>query len=167
MKKIFKRKFKSTDNKTDYVNCVNDLIKHEKVIQMENYIQHGNVTCLEHCIHVSYYSYLICKKLKLNYKAAARAGLLHDLFLYDWHIVKQNNKLHGFTHPKVALNNAKKYFDLDNKESEIIRKHMWPMTIIPPKYLESYVVLMVDKYCAIKEYIKKKNTYKLKIISEI
>lgn len=167
MKKIFRKNLKNTDNKTDYIHCVNDLIKHEKVIQMQNYIQHGTVTCLEHSLHVSYYSYLICKKLKLNYKAAARAGLLHDLFLYDWHIVKKNNKLHGFTHPKIALNNAKKYFEINNKESEIIKKHMWPMTIIPPKYLESYVVLMVDKYCAIKEYIKKTNTYNLNIISEI
>ena len=25
---------------------------------------------------------------------------------------------------------------------------MWPLTITPPKYPESYVVTMMDKYCA-------------------
>ena len=35
--------------------------------------------------------------LKENYKAAARAGILHDLFLYDWrHSYKDLNGLHDF-----------------------------------------------------------------------
>ncbi|MHC9000559.1 hypothetical protein [Enterococcus bulliens] len=36
-------------------------------------------------------------------------------------------------------------------ERDIIIKHMWGATIAPPKYKESYIVTMVDKYCAIKE----------------
>jgi len=26
----------------------------------------------------------ICKKYNLDYASAARAGMVHDLFLYDW-----------------------------------------------------------------------------------
>jgi uncharacterized protein len=62
---------------------------------MEKFIQHSDVSCLEHCMSVSYNSYLICRRLGLNYQAAARGGLLHDLFLYDWHVSKPENGLHG------------------------------------------------------------------------
>ena len=39
-----------------------------------------------------------------------------------------------------------------DKEKEIIKKHMWPLTFSPPKYLESFIVTIVDKYCAFKEW---------------
>ena len=59
---------------------------------------------------------------------------------------------HGFTHPKVALDNAVKYFNLNNIEKDIIEKHMWPLTIRKvPKYKESVIVTMVDKYCSTQE----------------
>lgn len=135
----------------EYVVCVSDLINHEVVQSMENYTQHGDTSCLAHCLFVSYTAYRICKLMGLDYCSAARGGLLHDFFLYDWHENNQNEGLHGFSHPGIALRNAERYFYLNELEREIIRKHMWPLTVIPPKHTESYVVLMVDKYCAFME----------------
>lgn len=146
-------KIRDNNSISEHLECIADLLAHDKVREMNNYIQHGSVTCLEHCINVSYYSFLICKRMRLNYKSAARAALLHDLFLYDWHSQNPHKGLHGFNHPKIALKNALKYFLLSEKECEIIKKHMWPLTLVLPKYMESYVVLMVDKYCAIKEFL--------------
>ena len=78
--------------------------------------------------------------------------MLHDLFLYDWRIKQPDRKrFHGFRHPRIALNNANELFDLSKKEQDIILKHMWPITIIPPYYLESFIVSCVDKYCALLE----------------
>ena len=37
-------------------------------------------------------------------------------------------------------------------EKDIILKHMWPVTFSTPKYLETFIVTFVDKYCAIKEF---------------
>ena len=45
-------------------------------------------------------------------------------------------------------------FDLNDMEKDIIVKHMWPLTIVPPKFKESYIVTLVDKYCATKEFFK-------------
>jgi uncharacterized protein len=87
----------------------------------------------------------------LDYRSAARGGLLHDFFLYDWHIKKSHEGLHGFIHPRVALENANKYFHLNDMEQDVICKHMWPMTIKPPKYKEAYIVDAIDKYCAFME----------------
>lgn len=136
-----------------YERCISDLIQNKIVCSMEQFIQHSNVTCLEHSIYVSYSSYLICKRLGLDYRSAARGGLLHDFFLYDWHITKLRNGLHGFTHPYTALKNANENFSLNKIEKDIIEKHMWPLTIRLPKYKESFIVSFVDKYCSLMEII--------------
>lgn len=132
----------------EYEKCVNDLIFHPSVQIMKQFNHHSFVTCFDHSIHVSLYSYLICKYLKLDYRSAARGGLLHDLFLYDWRTTKLDSGKHGFQHPKIALNNAGKFFKLNYVEKDIIIKHMFPLTIKPPIYKESIVVCLIDKLCA-------------------
>ncbi len=106
------------------------------------------IDCLRHCLQVSYTSFLVCRALGLDSRSAARGALLHDFFLYDWHGPKPYKGLHGFIHPGVALKNARSRFGLGALEEEIIRHHMWPLTLIPPKSKEAWVVLLVDKYCA-------------------
>ena len=102
----------------EFYNTIQDLISNETVQKMKNYRQHYDTSTFEHCFNVAFISYKICKKLGLDYKAAARAGMVHDLFLYDW---RNSSKLlnlerkHAFIHPKIALENASKLFDLTNK----------------------------------------------------
>lgn len=140
-----------------YMNCVYDIMDNPNFQKMNEFIQHGTTTTLEHCISVSYVSYKICRVLNLDYVSAARGGLLHDLFLYDWHTHAKltGNHFHGFTHPRVALHNAEKYFDLNDTEKDIIVKHMWPLTIIPPKSMEGFVVMYADKYCGFVETVNR------------
>ena len=157
-------KYKITD--PEYYKYIKDLLETDVVQEMDNYIQHGKTTCLKHCIDVSYKSYKIAKKLKFDYQAVARAALLHDLFLYDWHDLPKIKitklfKMHGYTHSTIALENAIKYFELTDKEKDIICKHMWPLTLTKiPKYKESMLVSLVDKYIStgetIKPYVNKK-----------
>ena len=47
--------------------------------------------------------------------------------------------------------NASQHFSLDKKERDVIVKHMWPLTLSPPKYAESYIVVLVDKFFCISE----------------
>lgn len=154
---IFKKTYeKNMDSyKNEYQKCVKDLISCKTVNSMSQFVQHGNVSCLEHCNHVSYYSFIICKVLKLDFKSAARGGLLHDYFLYDWHYSPY--RLHGFFHPRYALLNATRDFCLNEIERDIIIKHMWPLTLTPPKYKEAFIVSMADKYCTVVEVISSKN----------
>ena len=88
----------------------------------------------------------------LNTVSAARAGVLHDLFLYDCENPEARPKKHISEHPKIALNNAEKLFVLNDIEKDIILRHMWPVTFSAPRYLETLIVTFVDKYCAIKEW---------------
>lgn len=65
--------------------CIADLIDTPSVQAMRNVSQHVDINCLEHCVFVAYVSFLICRRMGWDFRAAARGGLLHDLFLYDWH----------------------------------------------------------------------------------
>ena len=137
---------------SEFESIIQDLVTNKTVQQMNLYKQHYDTSCFEHCKHVAYYCYLLCKKYHLDYISAARAGMLHDLFLYDWRKRENGRKgFHAFTHPKTAYENASKLFDLNKKEKDIILKHMWPVTIRLPRYPESYIITLVDKYCALQE----------------
>ncbi|MBE6842446.1 MAG: HD family phosphohydrolase [Ruminococcus sp.] len=133
----------------DYYETVKDLLSHELVLKMKDYIQHGTTTTYQHCINVSYYNYRLCKFFGLDARAGARAGLLHDFFLYDWHV--DRSMIHGITHPKKALENASAHFELSECEKDIILKHMFPLTIKPPSYKETAIIVIVDKYCGLAE----------------
>lgn len=135
-----------------FISIISDMIENNTVKQMNDFKQHYETTCFEHCLVASYYCYLLCKKFNLDYISCSRAAMVHDLFLYDWHKRQNGRKgLHAFTHPQTAYDNASKLFYLNEKEKDIILKHMWPVTLALPKYKESYILTLVDKYCALNE----------------
>jgi uncharacterized protein len=136
----------------EFCSYIEDLLDSEPVGLMKEVIHHGKTTTFEHCLNVSYYNYLICKKLGLNARSAARGGLLHDLFLYDWHDVTLADG-HALQHAKRARANAEKYFDISPLERDIIEKHMFPLTLTPPRHRESFIITLTDKYCGALEVI--------------
>lgn len=160
----------STYNLVEFFSILDDIIKNDTVKQMKNFRQHCNTSCFKHCMQVAYFTFIACKALKLDYISATRAAMLHDLFLYDW---RQKNKklefrkLHAFAHPLIALKNANMIFKLNDIEKDVIVKHMWPVTLSFPRYKESYIVTVMDKYSAcletylyIQDKLKRKSFYK-------
>jgi len=142
----------------EFYGIINDIYEHDEFLKLKLH-HHHNSSIYEHVMDVSYFSYSACKFLKLDYQSAARGALLHDFFLYDWrdHDVPDlpDDKFHGIEHPKIALANAEKHFTLNDIEKDIIIKHMWPLTLVPPKYKESFIVSFADKYLASKEFVTK------------
>jgi uncharacterized protein len=134
----------------EYSKMAEEIAAAPVVQQMKTYNHHSHTNCYEHSVHVSYYNYLICKKLGWDTQAAVKAGLLHDLFLYDWHGRKPEpgERRHGFEHPTKALRNAQKNFPITRKEGDMIVKHMFPLTVTPPMYKETFVIVMTDKFCS-------------------
>lgn len=139
------------ENEKEFLSIIRDITTNEKVQQMKNFRQHYTTSCYEHCLIASYYCYLICKKYHLDYISAARAAMIHDLFLYDWRIKNGRTGFHAFTHPKTAFENANRLFHLNLIEKDMVLKHMWPVTFKLPKYKESFILTFVDKYCAMQE----------------
>lgn len=122
-----------------------------EVLLLAQYNHHRSKTRLEHVLEVAYISFLISKKFNLDSAAVVKGALLHDLFYYDWRT--EGPRLHGFRHHTIAFRNAEKITELSEKEADIIKKHMWPLTVVPPFYMESLLVCFVDTYCSAKDYM--------------
>lgn len=133
----------------------NDILQSPNFKKTEDNIQHGTMSVRRHSIQVAKFSLRLSNKfrIKCNQKDLVRGALLHDYFLYDWHdkdhVGIQN--LHGFFHPNVALTNAEAEYKLTNRQKDIIKKHMWPLTVVPPMCREAWIVSIADKYCSFME----------------
>ncbi len=135
-----------------FMACITDILNTPEVQSLKKFEQHLEINRLQHITSVSYLSFRICRKLSLDWQTAAKGGILHDLFYYDWRENDWSHRPHGYLHPGFALKNARELCGvLDKKTENIIIRHMWPLTPIPPRYKEALIVSLVDKYCATKE----------------
>lgn len=134
-----------------FLEAVGDLIETESVKELWNITHHMSLSCYEHSVFVAYTSYCTAYKMGLDCVSAARAGLLHDLYLYDTNEMSQFK--HYFTHAEHALANAREVCDLSNKEENIIASHMWPASKVAPRSPEAFIVSACDKYCAVAEFL--------------
>lgn len=138
-------------NDLKYYNLVCDIINDNEFKKIDECVHHG-ISRFEHSCRVSYYSYKLSKFIRLDYKEVARAGLLHDFFLSKNNTKKDKFKS-MFVHSKKSLKNSEELFYLSDKEKDIIYTHMFPLN--PgrvPKYMESWIVSLVDKVVAIYEF---------------
>jgi uncharacterized protein len=143
-------------NDVAYINLVSDILDNEEFIKMKKYDHHG-ITRYDHLLKISYHSYLLAKKQKLNVRTVARAALLHDFFDIDdqFEGFKRGLVL-NFTHPKYALEKASSVFNLSDNEKNIIRAHMFPfIPSVLPKHKEAWLVDFVDKWIGTRECLVK------------
>lgn len=132
-----------------------DILNIDTVKKLLQYRHHKYSTVFDHSMAVArlsiYYANLLEKlHIKVDRKSLVRGALLHDYFLYDWHT---SSKWHGITHPKIAYMNAIRDFNINKIEANIIKRHMFPLTPIPPTKRESVIVCIADKVCATRELL--------------
>ena len=149
-----KKRFKKSSEKelrSRFSEIAEHLLGHPDFIKLKYINHHPDKTRFDHVVEVAWISFCIADRLSLDCKATVCGALLHDLFYYDWRI--ESPGFHAFKHHITALRNAEKITHLSKKEKDIIKKHMWPLTIIPPLYPESLLVSMVDTYCSLKDFL--------------
>lgn len=147
------------------------IIEHEAYQEMRN-IKHHDESVFDHSLKVAYYSYKFAYKHELDWESTIRGALLHDFFLYkfkkslSFRLITDSIN-HAMSHPLIALENSKKYFNLNEKEENIIKGHMFPFGI--PKTKEAWIVSYVDKYIAVFEYASnfKKMAYKKQAVYNV
>jgi len=142
----------------EYNNIVNEILN-DKAFKKTYNIEHHGISRGEHSIKISYYSYKIAKRMKLDYISVARGALLHDFYLDGNERSAKRKFLDTFTHPKKALSTSNYYFNINEMEKNIIISHMFPIYPTLPRYKESILVNAVDKviggYEMLKEYCLK------------
>lgn len=159
-------------NKCTYFNewfkIVEPILLNDEFQRRKLFLHHEN-SVWEHSIIVSFKSFLVAKFYNLNVYDATIAGLLHDFYPQAWqfnqelydldptyflrYFKKHKNikEWQGLVHGKEAALNAKKYFpDFVNKRIlDSIKYHMFPLTVIPPHYLEGWIVTSMDKKASV------------------
>lgn len=130
-----------------------DILRSGGMQKEKEFIQHGNVSVYAHSVLVAALCVTIARhlRLKVNEKSLVRGALLHDYFLYDWHIPDKKRKQHAFHHAEAALTNAERDFKLDDVEKNMISAHMFPLGGTFPKYKESLILCAADKISAARE----------------
>lgn len=145
-----------------YIERINkvakDILSNETYKSQSKYMQHGKTSVLAHEMNVTIYALKIADRLKIKVdeRSLIRGSLLHDYFLYDWHVSDKSHRLHGFHHAKKSLANASNDFNLNEIEKNMISTHMFPMNLRVPKYKESIILCLADKIVATKETFKRK-----------
>lgn len=161
----------SPENNSDFFQVISDIYYSDEVQSLKMYEQHLDIDRLQHVTSVAYLTYKICKAGSLDYEAATKAAIMHDLVYYDWRDGETGgwHRLHGYKHPKYACLNAKElYPGLSKMQEDIIRCHMWPLTLKPSSYKEGLVVTFCDKYCAAKEVMFSVNkSFRNKFLNDI
>ena len=134
-----------------YKMIVDYILRDKEFCKISSSYHHGTDR-LVHSIKVSYYSYLIARRFGLDYETAATAGLLHDFFITDNDKTMKESAKSLFHHAKIASNNAINQFGISEKERNIIETHMFPINPKPPRFIEGWIVSLVDKCVGMCEF---------------
>lgn len=135
----------------------NDILLSKGMQSSKQYIQHGNISVYDHSVNVAILSVWLADRLHMPVDAQAlvTGALLHDYFLYDWHVRSEDHRWHGIHHPKRAFQNAQRDFKIGAIESNMILSHMFPLCPTLPMHRESWILYLADKICAIGETLFK------------
>lgn len=139
----------------DFFAFAHLVIEAGRLEEAADHVQHGVTSTLLHCIAVAYTANNLATQFGMDAarrNQVRRAALLHDYYLYDWHDKESWHRLHGLRHGAFAAANARRdYPDLTPDEERAIRRHMFPLTPIPPTSSVGWVVTLADKLCASRE----------------
>lgn len=131
-----------------FTQLCGDLLQNELVKSMKQYNHHGTINTHFHSVFVAYTALKICNRLGKEPRDTVRAALLHDFYLYDWHIEK-HEELHAWYHPKAAVANIKANLgELTSEQENMILAHMWPLHLMPPRTLGGWILTVADKHCS-------------------
>lgn len=125
--------------------------------------EHHQDSVYNHSLRVSLKAFKFAHQLEkmgisISKKNVAIAGLLHDFYTRPWReksLDPRFFKKHGFSHAADACHNAYLYFPelMNDRIEDAILRHMFPLNIKPPKYLESWMITLSDKIVSFEVFL--------------
>ena len=148
-------------NNKEYYVIVKDILRNSEFQRRKDF-KHHNDSVYDHSIQVSIVTYKIAchlsRHIPISVEDATIGALLHDFYLTPWRDNKDKGlrNMHGFSHANIAYVNASNIFPkyMNNKTKDIIKKHMFPLNIVPPRYIESWIVTFADKVVSLNVFTK-------------
>lgn len=142
-------------NDIAYEQIVQDILNDNDFNKISEIPHHHTTNRLTHSLKVSYLSYRMAKKLNIDYVAAARSGLLHDYYFEqpcEQPNIREKKKMMLSEHTKIAVENAKKRYNITSIEEDAIRCHMFPLDKKIPKHKVSWIVMLADKLASFGDF---------------
>ena len=146
-----------TNDKAVFVDELNKLLEDPRIVKLCTFPQHHGSNTLSHCIAVAKKSFELAEKFgwDIDERELVRGAMLHDYYQYNIKEEGLSAYRHGTSHPQIAMQKADKDFHLTEKEKNIIRGHMWPLTFAhPPKSREAILVSLADKEVDAVEFVR-------------
>ena len=134
----------------DFMKLANKILNNGQFKKIKHIVHHGT-TRYNHSIRVAYLSYQITKIFGGEQESVVKAGILHDFFLNNYDKKLSNKVWMLIYHPVLAEQRAENYFNLTEKEKNIIKAHMFPLSKTIPKSKEAWIVALADKIVALEE----------------
>ena len=144
--------------KKEFNEIAHDILNSNEFLKMKSYKVHVKGSLYDHSVKVAYLCFKHHKrfKMKMDVSELVRGALLHDYYLYDLHGGDKKYRFHWFKHPTKALEMAtEKYPMLTKTQRDMIKNHMFPLTLIPPKTKAGWLVCFYDKVAAITDRLGK------------
>lgn len=155
----------------EWYGYVEQILLNDEFQKRKLFPHHHEMSVWDHSILVSFRAFITAKIFNADVRITAIAGLLHDFYPWSWMYSEDLEKLddgkylvevytkhplfkmHAFTHAKAAAENYVKFFpELENKRiTNAIKRHMFPLNIVPPRYKEGFLITLVDKVNSVHE----------------
>ncbi|MBQ8174382.1 MAG: HD domain-containing protein [Clostridia bacterium] len=135
----------------EFILLARDIIRSEDFQKTKNQRHHVRGTVYGHSLKVAYLCYRHHKlfHMKMDARELVTGALLHDFYLYDRQRKDEKHRFHWLRHPRTALENAKSRYPLTDAQQDMIRRHMFPVTPVPPKTKAGWLVCFYDKVAAV------------------
>ena len=119
---------------------------------------HPGISVAQHSLHVAMESCRMAEWLNLhgahiNLEDTIQCALLHDIGMTENRIYSSPAWRKAYTHPSRGMEVAEKEYHLNSAQADAIRRHMWPVCIIPPVHALGWIVTAADKISSIKELL--------------
>lgn len=167
----------------EFYQIAEPILRNSEFQRRRTFLHHQD-SVYDHSLRVAWYSYKIAKFIqkyrKVNIQNVVIGALLHDFYLQPWRENKNPIlwKKHGFTHGKIASINSYQFFPnlMNGRIENSISRHMFPLTIVPPKYIEGWIITTADKYVsleifknplALSRYVTRVDLSKIQILSKV
>ncbi len=135
-----------------------DIIKSDRFKKAKRIQHHINYNVAVHSVEVAMYALLIVRCLKKHHLAKrlderdlVRAALLHDIGMTNDAVHDSPSYKKAFSHPREGFRIARDEFNLNKLQLNAIKRHMWPIGIIPPTHVIGWILTTADHMSSVNE----------------
>lgn len=131
----------------EFFALAHQIIRHEEFAVSRASRRHIRGNHYSHALKTAYLCYRFGRRFPVG---ASPAELVRGALLHDFCAREMANLC---THPRLALENARRLFgELTKTEQDMILRHMFPLTILPPSTRAGWLLWFCDKLAALDDY---------------